>query len=138
MTDFAAEELEALRYTSGLAMPDTCTVKRLDYPGTADLDAETLLYTPSTPTTVYTGKCRIRPASTRSDAQRRDDTPVTADQYMLTVPYNEGPFAVGDIAQVTVSDDPHITTRSWRVTSVPAGSWQIDQRLVIEEVIDRG
>jgi hypothetical protein len=138
MTEFSAEELEGLRYTSGLAMPDTCTVKRLAYPGTAELDAETLLYTPTTPTTVYAGACRIRPVSTRDGIQRRDDTPISSDQYLLTVPHDEGPFAVGDIAQVTVSDDPHITSRSWRITSVPAGSWQIDQRLVVEEVIDRG
>ena len=132
-----AAELEAMRATSQTAMPDTCTIVRLDYPS-ATLNTSTGLYEPGAPTTVYAGSCRIRPAGGTNQVSEHGDTPTTVTGYVVTVPHDAGPFAIGDIVSVGASDDPNIADRSFRVTDSPAGSWQIDQRLACEEVTDRG
>lgn len=132
-----ADELAELRTTSQSAMPDSCVVARPDYPS-ATLNTTTGLYDVPDPVSVYEGVCRIRPDTGTPTVTRAGDTPTTVTTYVVTVPDDSGPFEIGDVVSITVSDDPNIANRSFRVTDVPAGSWQIDQRLRCEQLVDRG
>lgn len=129
-------ELLEMRATSDEALPDTCTITRGT--GAGAFDAETGTYAEATPTPVYSGACRLRPDVRDDGVSEQGDAVTTTLRYTLTVSYDAAPLAIGDVVAISESSDPTIDTRHFRVTACPAGSWQIDQRVTVEEVVGRG
>lgn len=122
-----ADELAGMRDCSASAQPDEVTIVR---PGAVGaLDDETGQYDDPAPAVVYEGPGRLRPgSSTANDVEQQGDAQLTVDDYVLTIPAGEGPVQVGDTATIAGQ------TGTWRVVKVPDGSWQIDQRLGVEEI----
>jgi hypothetical protein len=132
----AEDELAAMRATSRSAMPDRGTVVRIDWPD-AELDAETGQYDLGEPDVIYAGAMRLRRTDETTNPKTTGDGISSVMRFSCTVPHDAGPFVIGDVVQVASSADPYITDRSFRVVAAPPGSWQVDQRLVVEEVVDR-
>lgn len=130
------DELAAMRDTTTAALPDTCTITRAAA-ATPTFDADTGTYSSGTPTAIYSGACRLRPGNRSDRSDVHGDALIAVDRWTLTLPADADDVAVGDIAAVTVSDDPHVTDRWFRVAVVAPGSWLISRRLTVEEVVDR-
>ena len=128
-------ELAQLRADAEAEMPDTCAFTRAAT-DTPTLNTGTGALTIPDPTVVYTGACRIRALGPGSVADHGDGL-VTVSRYAVTVPYDAGPLAVGDVAVFAATTDPQIGTRAFRIVDRAAGSNQIDQRVTVEEVVDR-
>lgn len=122
------------------AMLDRCVIERVG--GEPTLDEDTAILEPAVPTTVYAGCCRFRTVPTAngfSVNRERADTVLTVTDYELVVPFDKGPFQIGDTVRFTRLSDPCVDpSGSWRVTAVPQPKWQVQRRLVLAEVTDRG
>ena len=125
-------EITSMREVSTSALPDTGTITRPASGGS--LNVTTGVWTPSSATTVYTGAMRLRaPTATEMTALFGDED-VTKQRYILTLPHDAAIPAVDDRVSVTTSSDDDIDTRSFRVSVVSLGSWQIDRRCGLELV----
>ena len=119
-----------MRATSDSALPDTGTITRS---GTSTFDEATGRLAAGTPTTIYSGAMRVRPASAEKVAQFGDQQ-VTLSSFVLTVPHDATGVEVDDVVTVTASDDADLLTRQMRVTAVPVGSFMISKRYPCEVV----
>jgi hypothetical protein len=140
--DLLGTVLDEARELSDSSMLDTCIVTRPGE-GLGELDEATGLRAAVAPETVYAGQCELKPIGETVEAQNRDDTSTIRARYRLKVPSAAGPFARGDVVQLTALHDSAmastgLTERSWRVGGVPTNTWRTDQRLVLEEVTFSG
>lgn len=123
-------ELAAMRETSESAMPDTCTITRA---GAADIDPVTGVYS-GTPSTVFSGACRVRQYSNSQDAVVMvGDLDETLARYVLTVPASATGVAIDDVVTVSSTNDSDLDGRSFYVSHIPRQSWLTDRRLIIED-----
>lgn len=123
-------ELAAMRETSETAMPETCTVTRA---GAADIDPVTGVHS-GTPTTIFSGACRIRQFSNSQDAVVMvGDLDETLARYVLTVPASATGVAVDDVVTVSSTTDADLDGRTFYVSHIPKQSWLTDRRLMIED-----
>ena len=129
-------ELDSMRATADEALPDECTITRASATA-ATFDPVTGTYTSGTPTTVYAGPCRLRPVGRSGRTEDQGDVLVAVERWTLTLPATVAALVVGDIVAITTSSDPHITARTFRVTTIGPGSWLIARRVTVEEVVDR-
>lgn len=125
-----SDELAAMRETSESAMPETCTITRAD---SADIDPVTGVYS-GTPTTVYSGACRIRQYSNSQDAVVMiGDLDETLGRYILTVPASATGVAIDDVVTISSTTDDDLDGRTFYVSHIPKQSWLTDRRLMIED-----
>lgn len=125
-------ETTGMRVVSESAMPDTVAVSRPVEGGT--LDPATGVWTPATPTAIYSGKGRVRVMQPTPIEVIHGDTEVAQQRYVLTIPYSAALPKVDDRVEVTTSSDPEIDQRHFRVSSVGAGSYAIDRRCTLEVI----
>jgi len=125
-------ELAGMRATSTAALPDTCAVTRPAEDGT--LDPITGEWVPNPPTTVYAGACRGRPPTTTELEILFGGTQSTVQRLVVTFPHDIAPVLIDDTVKITVSSDPQLLTRAWRVVAVNTGSWHIDRRVACEVI----
>jgi hypothetical protein len=138
MTRFTDAELGDMRDTVAAHFPDVGVITRGAAVGA--FDATTGLHAAPATTTVYSGPLRVRRAG-GSRAAVQGDTQITVAPYILSAPWDAGPFLMGpggDVLTVTTSADPHITARSFRLVNAAAGSNQLDQRIEVEEIDSHG
>ncbi len=90
----------------------------------------------STPTgdVVYEGPCRIKTPSAVERNVIFGDTQVTKSRFIAMFRWDIPDVEIGNIVTVTESDDPHITTRSFRVVMVPSSSVLTHRKLGVEAV----
>ena len=131
-----ADELTAMQETADSALPDTCTITRVSTTA-ATFDDDTGQYTTPTPTTVYSGACRLRSGGRTTRSDESGDRLVVVNEWTLTLPSDSAEVLVGDIVALADSDDPTIDDCRFRVAVVNPGSWLISRRLTVEEVLDR-
>jgi hypothetical protein len=103
--------------------------------GTGTLDPVTGDWTPPPgTTTVYSGRCRVR----RPDALQQQvvfgDISATVSRYLVDLPFNVAPIAIGDVLTLTESDDPEILNVAMRVVSVVGKSVLMYRQLGLEVV----
>jgi hypothetical protein len=124
-----AEEGQALAES---LMVDSCTITRRG--GDPVFDDTTGTYTPATPTTVYTGVCKVRPSNlsgnTTAQAGERE---VSLWPFSVSIPVAED-ADLDDVVTVTASLDPSLVGRTLRVRSVARGTYLTARRLDCEEV----
>jgi len=125
--------LGAGRVLAAQLLVDTGTISRPTNAG-GTLDPDTGIWTPVVAAVIYTGPCRVR----MPDAQERSvlfgDAEVTRTRFTITFPYDIPEVSIDDVVIITVSADPHITSRRFRVTAVLSKSVLMNRTLGCEVV----
>lgn len=114
-------EMTSMRATSRTALPDACTVTRpvMASDGAGGNDA--------TYGTVWTGACRLDPATSRQPRERALELrPSAVQEWIVTLDWN---------ADVEETDRITIGARTFEVTLPIVRSRQIDVRATCQEVL---
>ncbi|MFJ9612662.1 DUF6093 family protein [Streptomyces noursei] len=85
-------------------------------------------------TTVYEGRCRVRPAAQAATTDRTGTVIVETWSYTVSVPLSVAGVRTGDAIQILASDDPALVGRRLRVKSIDRGTQITARRLACEEV----
>lgn len=110
----------------------TCTITRAGA-GERVFDVETNDYTEPTPTTVYTGPCKVRRTARSGDDVDAGERRLREQDLEVTVPADTA-VDESDAVTVTASPDPDLVGKTLRVTDVLSDDWQVNRRLAVEEV----
>lgn len=119
------------RPTLTLALTSSCVITRPAGPGTSTPDGT---WTPAPATTIYTGPCRVVPAS----SERRlvaGEAQETHRRYDIGILWDAPDILVGDQLTVTAGADPQITGRAVRVVDIRYGTEQWMRHLVCDEIL---
>lgn len=114
-------------------MVDACTITR---PGTPVLNRTTSHLTPGTPTTLYSGPCRVKPQRVPRNEEAGERLEVVA-RYELALPFASVPAAelrVGDAVTITASGDPRLVGQVMAVMAIDFGSTATAWRITIQDV----
>lgn len=113
---------------------DMCTVTRAGA-GEPVYNPATDTYTYPTGSTVYTGKCRVKPADTIDQDVAEGETVVGSRRYIVSLPAVTDGVQRNDIVAVTASVlDPLLVGSQFRVLGALKGSQLTARRLACEEV----
>ncbi len=124
--------IESGRRLAGVILIDQGTISRGG--GAPVFDPVTGDLTPAATTVVYAGPCRIRmPAAVETNVIF-GDTDVTRIRFVGLFPWDIAEVEIGDIAAVTESGDPYITSRRFRVVAVPSLSVLTHRKIGLEVV----
>lgn len=83
-------------------------------------DPATGTFTPAAATVVHEGPCRVRMPQTGGQSDIFGDAEVTTTRFLITFPHTIPDVLIDDVVTITVSDDPHIGGRAFRVVAVPS------------------
>lgn len=112
-------------------MTDTCTITRAGEPV---YNPATLAYTASS-TTVYSGKCRVKPSALSGNTTvQAGEERVALWPYAVSVPVSVTDVELDDLVTVTASADASLVGRVLRVRSTARGTHITARRLDAEEV----
>lgn len=100
---------------------DEGVIKRPSH-GEPSLDTMTGISTDPAPTTIYTGRCRVKKPSTEEMQQIFGDTDVSVQRRVLRVPFDTVEVRKDDVFTATSSGDAEVLRQDMRVTVVVAGS----------------
>lgn len=113
-------------------MQDSCTITRAGS-GTSTFDPATGTYTDPASTTVYTGKCRVKPRNLVDRTVQAGEQQVSLWSFEVSVPVSATDVDLDDVVTVTGSIDPSLVGRTLRVRSVARGTFLTARRLDCEE-----
>lgn len=122
-------ELEGMRATSRTALP---ALGRVTRSGVPTFDAGDGSYT-VTDTDVYDGPVRVRPAGGAEVETTTGDLHETVGRYVATFPY-DAELLADDVLTVYESSDGYMQDRPLRVVHVGLSDWQVDRRVVVEDL----
>lgn len=123
--------LAAGRQAHEALMVDACTITRA---GAATLNRSTSVLTPGTPTTLYQGKCLVKPQRVPRNQQAGERLTVIA-RYEVAVPFAAlatDDLQVGDLVTVTASGDARLVGQVFAVMSTDFGSHSTAWRITVE------
>jgi hypothetical protein len=127
------EALAAGRVAHEELMIDACVIAR---PGTPLLNRATSELTPGSPTTLYEGKCRLKPGRAPRSADAGEEL-VSVGRYELALPFSAVPaeeLRVGDEVTMTASADARLVGQKLHVMAVDFGSTATAWRLIVQDV----
>ena len=125
---------QAGRLAAELLMTDACTIVRSTGPPT--FDSGTGRTTPAATTSVYSGKCRFKPATSVDRQLEIGETAVYRWRWVISVPYGTA-VELNDVITCTASQDPTLPGRTMRVREVERGTHITAHRLHAEELSDQ-
>lgn len=104
-------------------MIDTAVITR---PGSAPVfNPATGQLTAALGTVVYAGPCRLRqPTSAESEVLFGEEQ-VTRTTFIVCVPYATIGVKIADVVAVTLSGDPDVLSRRYKITAVPLSTFTI-------------
>jgi hypothetical protein len=110
---------------------------RIDRPSTTTaLNEDTGLLTPTTPTLIHRGPCRVRPVGDRSEQNPTfGHTALTVSRYDVWFPTDIPAIHVGDVVTVNCSDDEQLDEIRMRVVAIPART-HLTHRTLSCELVD--
>lgn len=113
-------------------MVDRCTISR---PATSSSwDPVTDTYVDRPATVVYTGACRVAPASRASGDGTEGAREVTTSRYEVALPHDgTAEIVIGDLLTVTESTDPWLVGRPLLVAAVGLGSTRTAHWVSVED-----
>lgn len=114
-------------------MTAECVITRRNPAGTTDVHGT---WTPSAPTTVYTGPCRVQVLSTREHVVVVGEAQETRRRYLVAIRHDAAIVHLGDQVLITSAVDPQFAGRILRVTDVGYGSEQWERDLNCEDLED--
>lgn len=112
-------------------MVDSCTITRAGAPA---LNRATSILTPGTPTTLYQGKCLVKPQRVPRNQQAGERLTVIA-RYEVALPFSSlsaDDLNVGDLVTVTASGDSRLVGKVFAVMAVDFGSHSTAWRITVE------
>jgi hypothetical protein len=101
--------------------------------GTPAFNETTGAYTPAAPTTVYTGKCRVKPRNLADRVVDAGEQTVSLWPFQVSIPFAAIDVELDDLVTVTASVDPSLVGRELRIRSVTRGTFVTARRLECEE-----
>jgi hypothetical protein len=113
-------------------MKSTCTITR-DGDGDRTWDEATGTYTDPPRVTVYSGKCRIRPAATWGRPVEAGELRIMLSAFRVSVPFGVTGVAVDQKVKIDTSPDPALAGRTLVVRFIPDMGDDITARRVICE-----
>ncbi len=114
-------------------MTDTCTVTRAGA-GQGTVNDATLQLTPPTPSTIYTGKCRIRPLDLADRAVDVEERRLTLRHLVVSLPTSAAAVAVDDSITITACVlDQLLVTHVFTIFGIAQGSQVTARRLYCRE-----
>lgn len=120
------------RPTATTAMTATCRITRNAGDGTTGPDGT---WTPASPTTVYTGPCRVTsPPFSREEVIPSGATQVTQRRYGVFIEWDADEIHIGDQVEILTAKDPLMPGKIFRVVDVAYTSEQWQRNLACEEV----
>lgn len=131
--DAIAVALPGLRAQAESRMHDMCTI--VDPEGSQVWNPATLQYD-ITPTTMYTGKCRVRRQGAQASQGEQAGQLFVQQEVVLSLPFSEPTSAdVGKdhVVTVTTATDPDLVGVKFRVVSAPHQSDATARRFQVEE-----
>lgn len=123
--------LAAGRLAHQQLMVDTCTITR---PGAPTLNRATSVLTPGTPTTLYSGPCRLKPQRVPRNEDAGERLMVVA-RYELALPFASlatDDLHVGDTVIITASGDTRLVGQELAVMAVDFSSTATAWRITVE------
>lgn len=87
----------------------------------------------ATPTTIYTGPCRIQRAPSRGQPTDIGARQVTARPFTVSIRSDAEPVQAGDVLKVTGATDPGMAGTRFTVTATHPGSLVWTQDLTCEQ-----
>lgn len=130
---FSTQWSQHHRPTATGTMTAECVITRRNPAGTTDADGT---WTPSGPTTVYTGPCRVQVMTTQQQVIVVGETQETRRRYLVTVRFDTAELHVHDLVAITASVDAGLVGRELQVTEVGYGSEQWERDLTCDEMGD--
>lgn len=128
----AASVTLAGRAAAEALMVDACTITRVT-PGTVFNETTGQYDDTPPPTTVYTGKCRVKPRDNADRVVQYGQEAVSLWPYIVSIPMAESGVELDDIVTVTASAlDTALVGAGFRVRQVLAGSHLTARRLGCE------
>ena len=112
-------------------MTASCEITRRAAAGTTDAAGK---YTPASPTTVYTGACRVQALTTQQQIAVIGEAQETRHRYLVTIRHDAATIHIGDLVHITASVDSGLVGRQLRVTDAIYGSEQWERDLTCEEL----
>jgi hypothetical protein len=121
------------RFLAEDLMRDEVTITRAT--GSASFDENTGRETAGTPTTVYTGPCRVQRRNVAEQTPEAGERTVTVQDVELHVPVTATGIDVGDLATInSAALDPELVGRRFRVVGLAHKTFATARRLRCEEV----
>lgn len=110
-------ELDWIRVDQTAELDAFCLVYRITDPGTiSKVDG---LFTGPTSVTIFSGLCSVTPIVSRRDRfDVHGEQQVYQNQYRVLLPYDADGIRIGDLLQVTSSEDPDFVTKEMEVKDV--------------------
>lgn len=112
-------------------LTDTCVIRS---PGLPVYDPDEGVDTITAGDIVYEGACRLRPTG-GDRIVMAGDAPISLRLFDLTLPWDTTGIMVNQQVTVTVSNDPHIVDRAYRVTDVVSGTDSAYRRVIVEDTL---
>lgn len=112
----STRSLNYVRKQSQLLMTSTVLIYR---PGTPTFNSTTGVMTASNSQTIYTGPAHVYTA--KGNMQDVAGELLTVNQTFVSIPWTAPVPKSDDVIQVTVSNDPALTNRYFRIVDVPEG-----------------
>lgn len=129
-------DLTLARATAESVMDATCTITS-DPEGVTDdvFDETTGRYTPPNPdtTTVYSGKCMIRPSTLGQNERVEGGAEQFIDRYDVRLPVTATGVQPGMVLTVnTTPSDPDLVGRTFTVIQIAAGTFSVTRILTVQ------
>lgn len=124
-------QFAALRTVAGSFMVDTCTIADAS---SIVFDPELGYETDTAGAAIYSGKCRIRPASGPAVVMAGEATR-SFGYFDVWVPYDTTGVERDHLLTITASEDPHLLDRQFVVTNVEGGSDGAHRKLQVQDTL---
>lgn len=90
------------------------------------------------PAVVYEGKAKVQTFEPYESQRESGGASVIQQRYSVHVPWDAGPFRVGDVVTVTAAAlSAHAVGAEYRVAGLHEKSLQTSQRLLVDEDVNR-
>jgi hypothetical protein len=135
LADDVAWVLPDLRAEAEAWMPSTCTIRARDGDWTTDPDTGEATQAPGS--TVYSGRCRVRPAGREAQPQQVGGAEAFVFDYLVSIPFGaEGSANVREGMPCTIdsSPDPALAGVELEIQKVDRGEHISARRLACNEV----
>jgi hypothetical protein len=129
----AALDLVTARFRAESLMTSTCTIRATASIPVTDPDTGEVTFPAGA--TVYSGKCRVRPVTSRSGSTEDvGGAEVFTFDYLISVPFSVTDVAEGHRLTITASPDPALVGVEVEVQKVDRGEHITARRLSCNEV----
>ena len=132
LVDDLLRALPVFRAEAESLMLDTCTITRPGPPATDPITGDVT----NTPTTVYTGKCKVQSKDSATATPEAGEHTFTVVSRQVHIPANAADVQDGDVVTLTASRLNAFTVgKQYRVSGFTPDSFDTAARLPVKEIL---